>query len=645
MIFRNKKKRIRKSDPTERLPQLSPPAFEEMEPRLLLSATLMELAPELPLLAYNNTGTIEYAAASEELTVRATPLSFQQSPATAPGLIFGPSSFEIDALIDNAGELIGGVVGDDLKITGGVDLDGDYIADLTGTLLTGEIIGFGALDTGTTTDKYDFKFVVTGGLLASFYDSETVELGVTMTSENSSFVDDFTVDFGGGAKGNLGAISKPVVNSGAIDIEKYVAPASTWCPEGFTPGYWKQCHHFDDWQGYSPCDKYDDVFGVDAPCNPSLASALGTGGGGVSALMRHSTAALLNAAHSGVDYLYTEAQVISMTQAAFASGNYEATKNLFVAQNEMGGSLCDNPCDDGPVVVGYGEDADDAPGVMFEDGEPITFTYVVTNTGTAELSNVVVSDDNATPDDASDDFNPVAVMSGGFNVGDTDGDNRLDVDEVWLYTASSVASVGQHTNIGTATATPVDESGEVIGDEVTDSDPANYFVAPDPEPARISGSVYVDANDDGIKDDGEAGISGVTIKLTGTDIYGDAVSLTTKTDSDGNYAFEDLLAGTYTVTEIQPTRYDDGKDAVGSEGGVLGDDILSEIDLLAGANATDYNFGELKKVCQPCKPCGWGGGSKWRRRKSGGYKYGSRTKRGSWGGKSYGGRRSSYKRC
>ncbi len=631
---------------TKRTKQHSRPTFEPMEPRLLLSAALLEIEPLNPILAFNNTGTIMYAEASDQLSVRATPLSFQQNAGDLPGLIFEPGSFEIDAIIDAAGELIGGVPGDDLVVTGAVDLNGDLVADETGVLLTGEIIAFGCLDTGTMVDKYDFKFAITGGLLASFYDSAAVELGVTLTSENSDFEDDFTVDFGGGAKGNLGAIPKPITNIGGIDIEKYVAPTVVPCGEGFTPGYWKQCHHFDDWQGYEPNDSYEDVFDVDAPGDKSLKEALWTGGGGVSALLRHSTAALLNAAHSGVDYAYTEAQVIAMTQAAFASGDYEATKNLFVTQNEMGGSLSKycSPCKDQPVVIGYGDDADDAPGVEFEEGDDITFTYVVTNTGEVELSNIVVTDDNATPGDASDDFNPTPTMSGGYNIGDTDQDGRLDVDETWIYTATSVAAGGQHTNIGTATATPVDENGEQIGPDVSDSDPANYFVA---QPSSISGSVYVDKDDDGVRDSDESGIKGVEITLTGTDINGNAVTETTTTDSNGRYWFEDLQPGTYTVTEAQPTNYDDGQDAVGSEGGTLGNDVISDIDLIAGANAVNYDFGELKKPCDPePKTCDWF--KKWRC----GSKRTKRTRRtkpscgsrwGKWNKPSYGGKWSGHR--
>ena len=60
------------------------------------------------------------------------------------------------------------------------------------------------------------------------------------------------------------------------------------------------------------------------------------GGGGLNALGRHSVAALLNAASSGVDYDRTTDQVIRSFREAYASGSYEFLKNVFESFNEQG---------------------------------------------------------------------------------------------------------------------------------------------------------------------------------------------------------------------------------------------------------------------------------------------------------------------
>ena len=81
----------------------------------------------------------------------------------------------------------------------------------------------------------------------------------------------------------------------------------------------------------------------------------------------------------------------------------------------------------------------------------------------------------------------------------------------------------------------------------------------------LAGFVYVDANNDGVKDAGETPIAGVTVTLTGTDDLG-AVSRTTTTDATGFYRFPNLRPGTYTITETQPAGYLDGKDTIGTPG-------------------------------------------------------------------------------
>src|SRR5207237_8105082 len=114
----------------------------------------------------------------------------------------------------------------------------------------------------------------------------------------------------------------------------------------------------------------------------------------------------------------------------------------------------------------------------------------------------------------------------------------------------------------------------------------------------VSGSVFVDLNNDGIRQAGESGIGSVTITLTGTDTTGAAVSLTTTTAADGSYSFAGLRASNasgYTVTETQPAGYADGLDA--KNGVVIAGsnttDVISGLVIAAGATAVNHAFGEL----------------------------------------------------
>jgi Thrombospondin type 3 repeat len=85
---------------------------------------------------------------------------------------------------------------------------------------------------------------------------------------------------------------------------------------GCTPGYWK--NHTESWPatGYSTGADFDATFGVNffSP-NITLLQAAKLGGGGNARVARHGVAALLSAAHPGVNYPYTVTQVIAYVQA------------------------------------------------------------------------------------------------------------------------------------------------------------------------------------------------------------------------------------------------------------------------------------------------------------------------------------------
>ena len=110
--------------------------------------------------------------------------------------------------------------------------------------------------------------------------------------------------------------------------------------------------------------------------------------------------------------------------------------------------------------------------------------------------------------------------------------------------------------------------------------------------ATLSGYVYYDVNDNGLFEEGEAPIAGVSIELL--DSAGQGTGVTTLTDANGYYEFVNLDAGKWGARETQPTGYYDGKDTPGSHGGISPEnDVLVDAMLDYGDHGTDYNFGEL----------------------------------------------------
>ncbi|PNZ91931.1 adhesin, partial [Staphylococcus delphini] len=80
-----------------------------------------------------------------------------------------------------------------------------------------------------------------------------------------------------------------------------------------------------------------------------------------------------------------------------------------------------------------------------------------------------------------------------------------------------------------------------------------YKTEPPVPPTRnIGDKVWEDTNKDGIQDDNEPGIANVTVTLKDAD--GNVVGTRT-TDDEGNYLFEDVKPGEYTVTFETPEGY------------------------------------------------------------------------------------------
>src|SRR3989441_8246069 len=105
-----------------------------------------------------------------------------------------------------------------------------------------------------------------------------------------------------------------------------------------------------------------------------------------------------------------------------------------------------------------GQDADEAPGPTIVVGSLVAWQYVVTNTGQVSLTHVVVADDRGVPV--------------------TCPRTTLAVGQSMTCTGSGVATAGQYTNVGTATANSV-------AGPVKDSDASHYFGQPlSPEAER-----------------------------------------------------------------------------------------------------------------------------------------------------------------
>ncbi|MBI2805002.1 MAG: Ig-like domain repeat protein, partial [Planctomycetes bacterium] len=119
--------------------------------------------------------------------------------------------------------------------------------------------------------------------------------------------------------------------------------------------------------------------------------------------------------------------------------------------------------------------------------------------------------------------------------------------------------------------------------------PFTSLDAPPVGPTDPSGFVFVDANQNGLRDAGEFGVSSVPVRLSGLTGAGTQIDETTLTDATGFYDFF-VDPGIYTLAIQRPANYLPGPLSLGSLGGTIVDWGFSQIVIGEGEVATNYDF-------------------------------------------------------
>lgn len=180
----------------------------------------------------------------------------------------------------------------------------------------------------------------------------------------------------------------------------------------------------------------------------------------------------------------------------------------------------------------------------------IDYAIAVSNTGNTALSGITVTDPSVS--------NLAAVLSAGFNVGDTNQDNQLSAGETWQYTASH-----------TVTQDDIDSDGG--GDGVINNTATADSAETDPTSA--SASVAVDRNP-----------SVLLLKspdVTTVDAAGDVINYTITLANTGNTTLTNPAVDDLQVNIVTPV--------LDLEAPILGPELL--VNVLVG----DYNIGDTNQ--------------------------------------------------
>ncbi|MBX3421086.1 MAG: DUF11 domain-containing protein [Pirellulaceae bacterium] len=221
-------------------------------------------------------------------------------------------------------------------------------------------------------------------------------------------------------------------------------------------------------------------------------------------------------------------------------------------------------------------------------GGPMTYTIIVTNAGPSAATDVVMTDvlpNGLTFNQGSSTVGTVAHVGQTVTASIGNLASGASATITLLVDVSSTAS-GTFTNTATVTGTETDTNTN------NNTSTLNTPVAVN---GSIAGRVYVDVNRNGVFDSGDTGLGSVDMALTGTDILGRTVSRTAATNPNGEYTFDALPPGSYSVIQTtQPLGFTSAQNNVGTPaGGTAGDNQITNVVLTSGINAISYNFGEV----------------------------------------------------
>ena len=320
-------------------------------------------------------------------------------------------------------------------------------------------------------------------------------------------------------------------------------------------------------------------------------------------LQTQSTDAAGNYSFSGVSVGGTYS-VCQTQPAAWGNGNASgvAGSNQIVVSNLALAGSAGNHFGELPATV-TGSVFLDAANNGTRDGADTGLAGVVLTLSGTDIAGNTISRGATTDAAGNFFFNDLpAANAGGYTVTEQSAQPVVTIAGNAVTTLNGITTRGSIAAVGTGTATGVNAAPSAVSAITLGAGAqsiGNLFA--EIAPVALSGRVFIDANNNGAVDPPlDAGISGVSIVVTGTDDTGAAVSRTLTTDANGNFAVADLRPGTYTVTEpAQPAGTSNGRTTPGTGGGT-GTPITTVPSAIAGivlttpgAASSNNLFGEI----------------------------------------------------
>ena len=151
--------------------------------------------------------------------------------------------------------------------------------------------------------------------------------------------------------------------------------------------------------------------------------------------------------------------------------------------------------------------------------------------------------------------------------------------------------VYQHVNVSTLNDGPVTYTATVTSPSGNTSQGSDTAIKSALATASLLGFVYNDSNGNSPEDSAEPGLQASIWFLTApTPEAMRPLADCAERQRWIVYDFTGLSAGTYTITEIQPSLFQDGSATAGSLGGTPGTDAISNITVATGASGSELQL-------------------------------------------------------
>jgi uncharacterized repeat protein (TIGR01451 family) len=292
------------------------------------------------------------------------------------------------------------------------------------------------------------------------------------------------------------------------------------------------------------------------------------------------------------------------TAVQFAGGGLVTKRVVLTPGNAPVNDGDNDPNTDNSIDIGLNPNFDLAiekfgPSATAE-GSTITYTLKAINNSPIDAKEVIVSDN--IPDG-------LRVISASLNnafvsVPASAVDNNPSNPDNIVFNVGNLAASTSQSNIQIVAAVlpgtlgPAIINTAVIGTSdasVTETNlnnnTAQVSTALEAPRVNLTGRVYEDRNNNGISDAGDLGIPGASVILTGTPFSGlPPVSLSTFSGQNGDYAFNNLLQGTYNVEVSQPADFTFRASNPGTTQGTPGFRQISNINLNTNSQANNVGF-------------------------------------------------------